>query len=71
MRTYKHDKRFAIRELDSGWVDVLAKDEFMGKYEVNYKVIDLQSAFQVIWSLSGKKRTVGENDFEEVKNEII
>ena len=66
MRIYKYDTRFAIKELDCGWVDVLVKDEFSGEYRVNYKVIDLENAFQVVWSLSGKKRVVREEDFEEV-----
>jgi hypothetical protein len=67
MKLYKHDTRFAIKELKSGWVDVYVKDEFSGEYRVNYKVMNLESAFQVIWSLSGKKRVVKEEDFEEVR----
>ena len=67
MKLYKHDTRFAIKELESGWVDVYIKDEFSGEYRVNYKVMNLESAFQVIWSLSGKKRVVKEEDFEEVR----
>ena len=66
MKVYKNDNRFAIKKLESGWVDVYVKDDFSGEYRVNYKVIDLQSAFQVVWSLSGKKRVVREEDFEEV-----
>jgi hypothetical protein len=55
MKVYKNDNRFAIKELGSGWVDVYMKDEFSGEYMLNYKVMDLESAFQVVWSLSGKK----------------
>ena len=67
MKVYKYDNRFAIKELKSGWVDVYVKDEFSGEYRVNYKVIDLESAYQVVWSLSGKKRVVKEEVFEEVR----
>ena len=64
MKVYKYDNRFAIKELACGWVDVYIKDEYRGKYVLNYKVMDLESAFQVVWSLSGKKRVVKEEDFE-------
>ena len=67
MRIYKHDNRFAIKKLENGWVDVYARDEFTGRYKLNYKMIDLESAYQVVWSLSGKKRVVREEDFEEME----
>ena len=65
MKIYKHDRRFAIKETPYGWVDVFVKDEFTGEYKVEYKVIDLQEAYQVVYSLSGKRQFVSEDDFEE------
>jgi hypothetical protein len=63
MKIYTRDKRFAIEELKSGWVRVLILEN--GKYEVNYTLIDLESAYQCIWDLSGRKRFVSEKDFKE------
>jgi hypothetical protein len=67
MKIYKHDKRFAIKETPYGWIDVLVKDEFTGEYKVEYKVIDLEAAYQVVYSLSGKKQFVTDEDFEEAE----
>ena len=67
MKVYKNDNRFAIKELESGWVDVYVKDDFSGEYRISYKAIDLESAYQIVWSLSGKKRVIKEEDFEEAE----
>ena len=63
MKIYIHDKRFGIEELKSGWVRVLILEN--GKYRVNYTLIDLDSACQCIWDLSGRKEFVTEKDFKE------
>ena len=67
MKIYKYDRRFAIKEMPYGWVGVFVKDEFTGEYKVEYKVIDLQAAYQVVYSLSGKRQFVSEDDFEEAE----
>ena len=67
MKIYKHDKRFAIKETPYGWVDVLVRDEYTGEYRIGYKVIDLEAAYQVVYSLSGKKQFITEDDFEEME----
>jgi hypothetical protein len=63
MKIYIRDKRFGIEELESGWVRVLILEN--GKYEVNYTLIDLESAYQCIWDLSGRKELVTKKDFKE------
>jgi hypothetical protein len=63
MKIYMRDKRFGIEELKSGWVRVLILEN--GKYEVNYTLIDLETAYQCIWDLSGRKEFVTEKDFKE------
>ena len=65
MKIYKHDRRFAIKEIPYGWVDVFVKDEFTGEYKVEYKAVNLEASFQKIYQLTGEKKFVDYEDFEE------